>query len=82
MKVNRNFEGKYLLHFHGWRIREARNEHEEDTKLILVSYLSCSSTMKIGATYSSETLVDYLSIYLFINGSAVLFWTFSDFSVL
>jgi hypothetical protein len=56
LKINRCFGGTWPLHLQG-RIHPARKQHA--TCSALVSCLTCSSTPKMEATYSSETLVDF-----------------------
>jgi hypothetical protein len=66
LKVNRRFKGTCRLHLQDWRIRQARNQNETaaGTPLLtscfmLVSCLSFSSILKMEATCSSETSVDF-----------------------
>jgi hypothetical protein len=57
LKVNRRFGGTCRLHLQGPRINHARNQHEAGSKQ--VSCLTYSSTLKMEAICSSETLVDF-----------------------
>jgi hypothetical protein len=62
LKHNQCFGGMCRLHFKDQRIRQARNKPGISACHIaftLVSYLAYSSALKMEATYSSETLVEF-----------------------
>jgi hypothetical protein len=63
LKVNRHFGGTFHLHPQGRIICQTRNQVESGSKksscFKLVSWLAYSSTFKMKATYSSETLVEF-----------------------
>jgi hypothetical protein len=56
LKANRPFGGTYRIHLQGRRISRVRNQRESRS---LVSCSAYSSTLKIDAICSSETLVDF-----------------------
>jgi hypothetical protein len=68
-KVIRRFGEARCFHLWGWRIRQASSQHEASNMKIfacmfytcftVVSCLTYSSTLKIEATCSSETSVDF-----------------------
>jgi hypothetical protein len=64
VKTDQHFGGTHGFHFQGRKLSQVSKQHEADCKqsFMLVSYLANSSSLKMGATYSSET-------------SAVLSWT-------
>jgi hypothetical protein len=57
LKVNRRFGRTSRFHLQGRRICKARNQ--QATCFTLVSYLAYSSILKMEATCSSETSVDF-----------------------
>jgi hypothetical protein len=57
LKVNGRFGGTCHLHLHSRRISHARNQHEAGSRQS--SCLAYSSTLKMEATCSSETSVDF-----------------------
>jgi hypothetical protein len=71
VKVNRHFGGACRLHLQGRRIRQTRHKHEAGSQqsrwnlaliassFILVFWLAYSYTLKMEATCSSETSVDF-----------------------
>jgi hypothetical protein len=59
LKVNRRFGGTYRLSLQSRRICQARNQESLPHVFTLVSCLAYSSTLKMEATCSSETLVDF-----------------------
>jgi hypothetical protein len=62
LKVNRRLEGTCRLHLQSGRIRQVRNQPEKlclPPAFTLVSCLVYSSTLKMEATYSSKTSVDF-----------------------
>jgi hypothetical protein len=61
LKVNRRCGGTSRLHLQGPKINQARNQRETclPPEFTLVSCLAYSSTLKMEATYSSETSVDF-----------------------
>jgi hypothetical protein len=63
LKVNRRFGGTYGLHIQGPKLSQARNQREAGSKQ---SYcLAYSSTLKMEATCSSETSIDFHIVLLF-----------------
>jgi hypothetical protein len=70
LKVNQSFGGTYSLHLQSRRISQARKQRENrwksllSTTFTLVSCLDYSSTLKIEATYSSETSFDFQWTYI------------------
>jgi hypothetical protein len=58
LKVNRRFGGTCLFHLQGRRISCVGNQRESRWQAELVSYFALCSTLKMEATYPSETLVD------------------------
>jgi hypothetical protein len=61
LKINRNFEGTCCHHLHGRRISQARYKHEVllATFFMLVSCLAYFWTLKMEATCSCETSLDF-----------------------
>jgi hypothetical protein len=68
LKVNRRFGATCCPHLEGRRISQARKQREAGSKqncyplatwFVLVSCLAYSSTLKMGATYSSEMSVNF-----------------------
>jgi hypothetical protein len=63
LKVNTCFGARSRLHLQGRRISRARNQRESmwqaEPAFTLVSCSDYSSTLKMEAIYSSETLVDF-----------------------
>jgi hypothetical protein len=59
LKVNRRFGRICCLHFYGWRVSQARNQHEAGRQVKAVSCLAYSSTLKMEASSSSETSVGF-----------------------
>jgi hypothetical protein len=57
VKIKGCFGGIYRLHFHGQRIREARNSMKK-TGNMLISFFAYSSTLKMEAICSSEMFFD------------------------
>jgi hypothetical protein len=53
--VNRRFKRTYRLHLQGWRVGQARNQHETDADFLLVLLLN----PKDGSTCSPEMSVDF-----------------------
>jgi hypothetical protein len=74
--VNRRFGGTYRLHLQGIRNPRGRNQHEQvaaDCRLLtLVPRLWISYTLKMGATRSSETLVNTISAWRHIPEDGIL----------
>jgi hypothetical protein len=63
LKVDRCYGGTSRLHLQGRRISQARNKLEVGALLAscfkLVSFLAYSSTLKVEATFFSETSVEF-----------------------
>jgi hypothetical protein len=60
-KVKRRFAGTCRLRVQGWSLSQTINRHDAGSKqrLMPVSCLAYSSTLKMKATWSSETSVDF-----------------------
>jgi hypothetical protein len=78
LKVSWRLRGTCHLHLQGQRISQARNHHEAgrwdlSACILLVSSLVYSSTLKMEATRSSETLVDLQqAIWHYVLGDITL----------
>jgi hypothetical protein len=63
VKVNQCFKGTCCLYLQGWRVFQARNQHEAGLLLIacfiLVSCLAYSSALKMEVTCYSKMSVDF-----------------------
>jgi hypothetical protein len=61
LKVNRHFRGTCRLRLQGWRITQARNQHEAEiaTCFTLVSCLAYFLTLKMEAVCSTKKLVGF-----------------------
>jgi hypothetical protein len=53
LKVNQHSRGKCHFHLQCWRVRQARNQYEAGSRLLLLC-LAYSSTMNMESMYSSE----------------------------
>jgi hypothetical protein len=64
LKVSRRFGGTVRLHLQGWRVSQARNEHEAGKKsrsacFMLISCLAYSSTLKMGRNIPPKRLLTF-----------------------
>lgn len=55
VKIKRRFEGTSYLHFQGLTVSQTRKQHKVGIKLV-----ACASTLKMDATCSCETSVNFL----------------------
>jgi hypothetical protein len=67
LKVNRRFGIICQFHLQGRRISHARNWRESRWQAAQFSHLAYTSTLKMEATYSSETSVDFQGLHSIIS---------------